>query len=80
MRSFEKQGSLKAPGPDGFEVFFFKKYGQGTKRDVTRMVRHFFEFGSFSKEINHPNIILIPKIDHPTEPEHFRPIRLTNVT
>lgn len=40
-------GSLKAPGPDGFQPIFFKTYWEVVGDDVTSMVRTAFESGDF---------------------------------
>lgn len=43
------------------------------------MVQKFFETGFLLKELNHTNIVLIPKQDNPSLITYFRPISLCNV-
>ncbi|XP_026459459.1 uncharacterized protein LOC113360132 [Papaver somniferum] len=70
----------KAPGPDGFPPNFFKLNWDIIGNDIVSMVQHFFLFGHLLKEMNATFIALIPKVDNPTSPSHFRPIRLCNTT
>lgn len=71
--------NYKAPRPDGFSTLSFQKYWRVVKREAINMVRRFFETGFLLKELNHINIVLIPKIQNPTMVTHFRLISLSNV-
>lgn len=70
---------LKAPGPDGFPVIFYKHLWTTVGNDVIIAVTSFFQLGSMPKEVNSSLIVLIPKISNPTSSHHFRPINLCNV-
>lgn len=70
---------LKAPGPDGLYAIFFQKCWSTVKNSVISLVKDFFVSGSSLRLINHTNIALIPKIDHPELVDNFRPISLCNV-
>lgn len=49
------------------------------KNSVINFVKDFFDNGSSLRLINHTNIALIPKIDHPDSVDNFRPSSLYNV-
>lgn len=70
---------LKAPGPDGFPVLFYKEYWPTVGNDVIKAVTSFFNFGNMPKEVNNSLIILIPKISNPSSMDHYRPMSLCNV-
>ena len=70
---------LKAPGPDGFPVLFYKEYWHIVGESVTQAVTSFFEVGRLPKEVNSSLIVLIPKIPNPSSVNSFRPISLCNV-
>ncbi|XP_028055419.1 uncharacterized protein LOC114259586 [Camellia sinensis] len=55
-------GSLKALGPDGYPSFFYHQYWDVIGADVCTAVRSFFANGVLLKELNHTNLVLIPKI------------------
>uniref|UniRef100_A0A2N9H629 Reverse transcriptase domain-containing protein n=1 Tax=Fagus sylvatica TaxID=28930 RepID=A0A2N9H629_FAGSY len=71
--------TLKAPGPDGFPVLFYKKYWDIVGNNVIKAVLNFFQDGRLLPEVNNSSIVLIPKIPNPTSVNHFRPISLCNV-
>ena len=70
---------LKAPGPDGFPVAFYKNFWPIVGNDVITAVTSFVTGGSMPKEINSSLIVLIPKVPNPSSFNHFRPISLCNV-
>ena len=70
---------LKAPGPDGFPVAFYKSFWPIVGDDVIKAVTSFFTSGSMPKEINSSLIVLIPKVPNLSSSNHFRPISLCNV-
>lgn len=70
---------LKAPGPDGFPVAFYKSFWPIVGDDVIKAVTSFFTGGSMPKEINSSLIVLILKVPNPYSSNHFRPISLCNV-
>ncbi|KAF7826284.1 Transposon TX1 uncharacterized 149 kDa protein [Senna tora] len=69
-----------APGPDGFNVRFYRKYWDIVKNDVMSMLSSFFHDGSLSDQLNRSYITLIPKTNAPQSFKDFRPICLANVS
>uniref|UniRef100_A0A2N9HE77 Reverse transcriptase domain-containing protein n=1 Tax=Fagus sylvatica TaxID=28930 RepID=A0A2N9HE77_FAGSY len=67
-------GNEKAPGPDGFTAYFFKKSWSIIGRDVCHAVKSFFQSGSLLKEVNSTIITLVPKVQNPSKVAEFRPI------
>src|ERR1044072_6381284 len=72
-------GSLKAPGPDGFQPVFFKKYWNIVGDDLWKTVRDAFLYGTFDPALAQTLIVLIPKVDVPSSFKEFCPISLCNV-
>lgn len=72
-------GPFKAPGPDGFQVVFFKTYWHIIGEDVWQLVRDAFASGSFEPAVLETLVALIPKIDVPKSFKDLRPISLCNV-
>lgn len=71
-------GANKAPDPDGLSGMFYQKSWNVIVNDITKMVRNFFKYGTLPEKINETHIILVPKIPHPEEIGHFRPISCCN--
>eukprot|EP00253_Pinus_taeda_P005494 PITA_05494 len=69
----------KAPGPDGFNVDFFKACWNVVKRDILDVVEDSRRSKSILKALNTSFISLIPKQDSALTPDKFRPIALCNV-
>ncbi|KAK9287687.1 hypothetical protein L1049_016125 [Liquidambar formosana] len=74
-----RMGSLKAPGPDGMSVLFYKHYWSIIKYDIVASIRSFFLGGYMLKQINHTHVVLIPKSASASTVKNFRPISLCNV-
>lgn len=72
-------GNDKAPGPDGYSAKFFKAAWPIIGPDVVGAVQEFFESGRLLKQINHANIVLIPKSPNASKVGDFRPISLCNI-
>lgn len=72
-------GALKSPGLDGMSVLFFQHHWSSVENALIAMVNLFFRSGYLLKQINHSFIVLLPKVDHPSKIEQFRPISLCNV-
>jgi hypothetical protein len=72
-------GPLKAPGPDGFPARFYQRNWEVLRGNVIKAVKHFFTTGFMPEGTNDTSIVLIPKIDNPTELKDYRPIGLCNV-
>lgn len=64
----------KAPGTDGFNAHFFQKYWLVVSKCVTRAVQSFFHTGFLLKEFKHILITLVPKIQHASSLNEYRPI------
>eukprot|EP00253_Pinus_taeda_P017458 PITA_17458 len=83
----EKEGSEvlkemqngKAPGPDGFNVDFFKFCWNIVKKDILRVVEDSNLNKTILKALNTSFIALIPKQDNAQMPEKYRPIALCSV-
>ena len=71
--------SFKAPGPGGFQPFFFKAYWDLVGEDLWRLVADAFLWGRIDPRIVEVLIVLIPKMDQPSRLKEFRPISLCNV-
>ena len=72
-------GPLKAAGPDGLPARFYQRNWGLIKADIVHAVIKFFQTGHMLEGINETSIVLIPKVDNPTELKDFRPISLCNV-
>ncbi|XP_022030707.1 uncharacterized protein LOC110931630 [Helianthus annuus] len=72
-------GIDKAPGPDGYTAAFFKSAWPIVGNDITCAIVDFFETGNLLRELNHTNIVLIPKIPTPSAVIDYRPIACCNV-
>ncbi|OMO91306.1 reverse transcriptase [Corchorus capsularis] len=66
----------KSPGPDGFNLHFFKKNWDIVRTDLLKIFDDFFHSGSFDKKINSSFISLIPKCASPSSISDYRPISL----
>lgn len=75
----KSMGSLKAPGPDGFQAIFYQKQWELIKPNVYDMVLDVLEGKGLPATVNETFLVLIPKIDRHENPAHFRPISLCNV-
>ena len=71
--------ALKAPGPDGFPVLFYKYYRDIVSDQLTLAIQGFFRNGWLLKEFNKTFISLIPRKKGVHNFNHFRPIGLCNV-
>ena len=69
----------KAPGPDSFNVDFFKARWEIVKKDILEVVEDSRISKTILKVINTSFITLIPKQDKAMTPYWCRPIALCNV-
>ena len=74
-----QMGPTKAPGPDGMNTLFYQKFWHVVSNNVVNAVLDFLNSGKMVPDINHTNIVLIPKIKSPEKISDFRPISLCNV-
>nr|KYP48093.1 Transposon TX1 uncharacterized [Cajanus cajan] len=56
----------KSPGPDGLNPGFYKRFWYLLGPEIYHASNQWLEQGSFPPQLNDTNIVLIPKIDHPT--------------
>lgn len=68
----------KASGLDGFGPQFFQAYWPIVGSELITTIKRFFHHGQLPLALNHTIIALIPKIENPENPNHFRPISLCN--
>ncbi|KAK3229982.1 hypothetical protein Dsin_001863 [Dipteronia sinensis] len=68
----------KAPGPDGFNAYFFKITWDIFGEDVISVVQEFFRSGLLLKELNATILALVPKVPNPFKMKDFRPISCCN--
>ncbi|XP_020242548.1 uncharacterized protein LOC109820765 [Asparagus officinalis] len=69
----------KAPGPDGFNGFFFKAAWNVINEDLFLAVEEFFDSGKLLGTFNTASITLVPKTLNPSSSTDFRPISSCNV-
>ena len=74
-----QMGPTKAPGPDGMNALFYQKFWHVVGNNVVLAVLDFLNNGNMIPDINHTNIVLIPKVKNPERMSKFRPISLCNV-
>ncbi|KAL9683503.1 hypothetical protein QQ045_015325 [Rhodiola kirilowii] len=68
----------KAPGPDEFNINFYKKFWLIVGDEVVEFIKEFCRNSRLSKGINKTFIALIPKTVNPQGFADFRPISLVN--
>jgi hypothetical protein len=71
--------SDKAPGPDGLNPAFFKRFWSLCGMELFHAGTAWLEQGSFPEQIMATNIVLIPKKENPESMRDLRPISLCNV-
>lgn len=73
-------GAFKVPGQDGLQAHFFQTQWNFIGHKIFALVQEFFSKPKVVKEVNQTNIVLIPKVEHPTFLKEFRPISLCNMS
>ena len=69
-------GNDKAPGPDGFNFRFIKRFWNTVEDDIVEAVKFFEEHKIINPESNTSFITLVPKNSDPQSLKEFRPINL----
>lgn len=72
-------GLSKAPGPDGFHVFFFQQMWHIVGGRVTSSCPKVLNKEEFVSSLNATNIVMIPKLKNLVKVGDFKPISLCNV-
>jgi hypothetical protein len=67
-----------SPGPDGFGPAFFKRNWDLVKNDLARLLADFHSLDADLRRTNQSFIVLIPKKEGASHPDHFRPVSLQN--
>lgn len=69
----------KAPGPDGFNFSFIKRYWGLLEQDFFELMIHFYNHCSISWGVMSAFIALLPKKSDPQSPNDSRPVSLIGV-
>ncbi|GMJ11562.1 hypothetical protein HRI_004825400 [Hibiscus trionum] len=70
--------SSRAPGPDGFNIGFYKKFWGVLKGEIMNFFENFYNGLGWDAEVNYAFIALIPKCTSPENINDFRPISLVS--
>jgi hypothetical protein len=71
--------SDKAPGPDGLNPAFYKRFWSLCGEEIVATCTKWLLDGSLPESLGDTNIVLIPKCEQPKNMKDLRPISLCNV-
>lgn len=71
--------TFKAPGPDGFQALFYHKFWEVVQPNVTKLVKDVIEGREYPEGLTDAFLVLISKVDVPSQPNQFGPIGLCNI-
>jgi hypothetical protein len=71
--------TYKAPGPDGFQPFFYQSWWRVIGSSVCKFIRRILDDSVDVADFNQTCLVLIPKILRPEFLHQFRPTGLCNV-
>ena len=77
--ALDQMNPNKAPRPDGMTACFYQKYWHIVVKDACSIILDFLNNGVSLSDINHTNVVLMPKTHSPISAKNFRPISLCNV-
>lgn len=69
----------KSPGPNGFNPSFYQRFWALLKNDIFKYCTQWLSNADLPPDLNSTNIVLIPKVENPTNMREWRPIALCNV-
>ena len=70
-KSLFQIGDLKAPGPDGLHVVFYKRFSEILEDDLVNEVLNAINMKKIPEGWNDTTIVLIPKVNDPTLVSQF---------
>jgi hypothetical protein len=76
--AFFSMNPNKSPGPDGFSILFYQKFGDLIKHDIVHLFCEFYNHSLDIVKLNRALIYLIPKVVDIVTIKDFRPISLLN--
>lgn len=72
-------GANKAPGPYGFNAFFYQQCWDTIKQELVTAIKWLMNGGAMVRQVNHAFLVLIPKKKVTTSLTDFRPIACCTV-
>lgn len=76
---FSPSGPLKALGPNGLHPILFQSHWDTMGGAVCELVRGIFQDPRQIRGVNETSLVLIPKVEAPTNLKQYHPISLCNV-
>lgn len=70
-KALDQMAPLKSPRPNDLSACFYQAYCNILGPEACSMILSFLNDGQFDLNINHTNLVLIPKKAHPLQPRDF---------